>query len=178
MVRLARRPKIRRLQSALCAACELWAPPEHMSSIRFVHHQVRPTSRDVEVVAAHYAGSTRDEKRAVLAALQHATPHFAEAWPAVELALAEPDALLRLAAARAAAALCAERAPDEHGQRCLAPLLDDPIWTVRWHVAAALANTSLRPGAVLAMRKSRPSSQGRLEVWTALSQQLKELDGP
>jgi hypothetical protein len=108
---LARRPPLRRLQRALEDVGALWAPPEHFMTCLGgrVHWRVPPSAEAVAVVAAHHTSDLIRVRRAVLVALRHAGPHGQLAAGAVAAGLADPDSLVRLHAARTAAALAAPR---------------------------------------------------------------------
>lgn len=152
-----RRPPIRKLQRAVDSIAELWSPPDH----RFhslggrVHWRVRPTRDAVAVVARHCDDPRVGLRHAVIAALVHASPHGDVGSAAIARGLAEDDIRLRILAARAAASL----ALGDALAHLLAPRLVDPIWTVRWHAAAALARTAHRDAAIAALLRSEPRVQ-------------------
>jgi hypothetical protein len=162
---LLRRPPIRKLQSTLEAVGAIWSPPDHLGSMKGVKWQVRPTADQVAAVAAHHASELVEVRRRVLVALQHATPHADQAARAARAGLMERDALLRISAARAAANLGLGHALFEPLVACLA----DPVWTVRWNAARALAPTDARPAAIDALLRSRlPRPETDHERWLFL----------
>lgn len=162
---LARRPAIRKLQRALDAIAELWRPPAYLHTCfgGRVHWHVRPSSADVATVAGHHEDGRIEVRRAVLAALQHAAPHAHEARAAIALALDDDDVVLRILGARAARELDLGGALAD----ALAQRLDDAVWTVRWHAAAALASMSTRVRAIDALLRSEPSTELARDEWSA-----------
>jgi len=149
---LQRSPPIRRLSRALQVIGLLWRPSWRSCFKGTSHCQIRPTADDVAVVAAHGADARVEVRRAVLLALAHAAPHSDAAALAVQRGLADSDATVRIQAARAGAALGLGATL---GKKLL-ERLEDPVWTVRWHAARALAATSSRAIALEALLGSQP----------------------
>lgn len=138
---LERRPSIRKLQRALDSIGELWAPPDYLHSCFVgVHWRVQPSRQAVTVVAAHHDHHKLGVRRATFVALRHAIPHGPECAAAIGVGLRDPDVIIRILSARAAAALGLGDALRVELERSLA----DPVWTVRWNAALALSQT---PGA-------------------------------
>jgi hypothetical protein len=150
-----RRPKIRKLQRTLNELAGLWSGPEELHSCigGFRHYQVRPDAAAVAAVAAHAEDDRLEIRRAVFAALAHAGTHGAEATPAARTGLGDTDPLVRLHAARAAVAFgLGETLRDQ-----LLTRLGDPVWSVRWLAARALAARGVNMSAVeAALLGSRP----------------------
>lgn len=164
---------MRKLQRALDAIAELWGVDEHLRSclkLR-VSWRVQPSRDDVASVVAHHEDARVDVRRVVLVALGNAGPHGDVACPAIARGLADDDRRMRIVAARAAASL----GLGEALVHVLAKHLADPIWTVRWYAAAALASTAVRSDALGVLLRSEPrASEWGLHQWTGCARAFRD----
>jgi HEAT repeat protein len=156
---LARRPAIRKLQHALDSVCELWAPPDYLRSDLggSVHWRVQPSKQAVTTVAAYHDVAELSVRRAAYAALRYAAPHKQESVRAIVAGLRDLDVIIRIQAARAAAALGLEDSHRVEIERSLA----DPVWAVRWSAALALSRTDARASVISVLLNSQPAQSHR-----------------
>ena len=151
---VARRPATRKLQRAIDAIGEIWRSPDHLQTGLggYVHWRVEPSLEAIQIVAAHHRDSRAHVRRAVFVALSHGAPHGRAVTAVISAGLADEDGLVRVHAARAAAALdIGEEVTDELSER-----LTDPVWTVRWNAALALSRTARRADAAATLLASEP----------------------
>jgi hypothetical protein len=157
--RMARRPSIRKLQHALDSVCELWAPPDYLRTCLggYIHWRVQPSKQAVTTVAAYHAHSELGVRRATYVALRYAAPHRQESAAAIGVGLRDPDVIIRIQAARGAAALSLGDLLRVELERSLA----DSVWTVRWNAALALGRTDARTNVAAVLLNSQPAVSHR-----------------
>ena len=160
----------RRVQYTIDLLAELWSEPAYLHTCLggYVHWQVRPSATDLQVVASFAADAAPAIRRATFAALQHAGDTAATLLATFDRGLGDPDAMVRLFAARIVHSL----GLGSELLDALAGRLCDPVWSVRWHAAAALAGTPAAGAARDALASSRPERGPALEVWEACSRDL------
>lgn len=125
----------RRTLHALESIAWAWSAGTAPSSFGFTRWHVPPTAASVATVIAEAAPDRpRRVRIAALAALARAGDHAQLGASAVKGALGEGERSLRLVAARAAA----DAGLGDSVARELRNVLDDDVWSVRWHAARAL----------------------------------------
>jgi hypothetical protein len=108
---------------------------------------------------------------AAFVALRNAAPHKNEATPAVANGLSDTDARVRIQAAEAALALRLGSSLETE----LLARLNDPVWTVRWLVAALLTGTAHRARALEALSASMPKrGSAGASRWSWILSPLRE----
>jgi HEAT repeat protein len=137
LARIAR-PRPRKLQRDLDRIGMIWSPPEHLHTCLggWVHWQVPARAEQMAAVVAHCRDPRPDVRRAVMVALAAATPHVPFAAEALVAGLRDPDRTVRINAARALASHPPWGPLRDHVLRALG----DPLWTVRWYAAVAIAH--------------------------------------
>lgn len=114
-----------------------WSPTLSASCFGFTRWHVRPTPESVAVIVAEAAPDRPVRVRvAALAAIARAGEHASIGVAMVKVALGEGERALRLVAARASA----DAGLGDGVARELRNVLDDDVWSVRWHASRALVS--------------------------------------
>ena len=159
--RLRDEPFRAKRQGDLLEIAQAWTPLDPRPAARRWKPFVEPTAENVAVVAACVFDPVPETRRAAIGALTRAAAQRAHALEALIFALRDEVPLVRLGAVDALRVLRlgAEAAA------ALREALADPVWTVRWNAAAALAGTGAAEAALLALEVSAPSSLRALHGW-------------
>ena len=167
--RLGGRP--RKAQYFLDRLAGVWSPPAKMVTCLggSVHWQVAATSEGVGVVARLLDDASSAEIRhAAAAALVYAGDHGHRAAPAFRRRLVDDDVRVRILVARAAAALGLGEELRQDLDRAAA----DPIWTVRWYAAHALARVDAERACDILTSSAPQPGGGAAGTWIEIARVL------
>jgi len=137
LARLASREADRKKLRCIERVAWAWSPTPTGSCLGFTRWHVGPTAESVAAIVAEAAPDRPIRVRvASLAALARAGEHASLGVEAVKIALGEGERTLRLVAARVAA----DARLVDGVARELRNVLDDDVWSVRWHASRALVS--------------------------------------
>ncbi|MCE9579213.1 MAG: hypothetical protein K8W52_39180 [Deltaproteobacteria bacterium] len=161
----------RRLQRDLDRIASIWAGPAHLHYCigGRGHWQVPATADAVAAVARHAGDPDVGVRHAIAAALGQAAPHVEAAMPALRVGITDADARVRMLTARALAHGLAS--PPLRAE--LLAACADPVWTVRWYAAAALAHLGDRDRAIEVLLASLPRPGLALDDWLGAAQRVE-----